>query len=218
MPKMTAKFFAFTIDQRKYTKTLDEEIKRQMRMAARAFLNVAMRAIPVRTGFARGSLKNLAEAAGLSGGGGGTATPAALFLKVSRGLRFPSTREDMKRAGAQMPLEYYRDGTRKILKTPQGGRDFATPASQIITVSNYLYSFNFETFITYFRINDAFQNPKNKGTPWNAFKFGRATFVNYMNTTAISKLPRVDAFVIETAITVSGGQVTTTSNLVKRGT
>lgn len=218
MPKISAKFFAFTIDKKKYTKTLDEEIKRQMRMAARAFLNVAMRAVPVRTGFARGSLRNLAEAAGLSGGGGGTATPAALFLKISQGLRFPSSKNDMKQAGAKMPLDYYRDGTRKILKTPQGGRDFATPPNQIITVSNYLYSFNFETFITYFRINDAFENPKNKGTPWNAFKFGLATFNNYLKTNALSKLPRVDAFVIETKITVSGGQVTTTSDFVNRGT
>lgn len=229
MPKVNIRLSAFDLDKGSYSRTLDEAIKQQMRMAARAFLNIAMRAIPVRTGFARGSLKNLAEASGMGGATGpsiDTDTPAGQFLRTMQLLRktafrdsplgkksglYTFSRNSMTQAGAQTPLEYYRDGKRRILKTPQAGRAFATQPSQIFQSDGFVYTFNFESFITYLNINDMFSNPKNSGTPWNAFKFGRATYLNYMQNQGLSKLPSISAFITESSVSVSGTNVSRTA-------
>jgi hypothetical protein len=229
MPRVNVKLTQFDLDKGRYSKTLDEAIKQQMRMAARAFLNVAMRAIPVRTGFARGSLRNLAEAAGLGGAGGPSIdveTPAGAFLRTMQILRNTSFRESelgrrsgmynisrrsLTQAGAQMPIEYYRDGKRRIVKTPQSGREFATQAGHIFQSDSFVYTFNFESLISYLNINDMFTNPRNKGTPWNAFKFGRVTFLNYLKSVALTKLPSVQAFITESYVSVSGSTVNRTA-------
>lgn len=237
MAGVTIKLSAFDLDKGGYSRSLDAAIKQQMRMAARAFLNVAMRAIPVRTGFARGSLKNLAEAAGLGGAGGPSIdieTPAGQFLRTMQILRrtafreselgrragmFSITRRSMTQAGAQVPLEYYREGKRRILKTPQSGREFATQSSQIFQSDGFVYTFNFESFISYLNINDMFANKRNPGTPWNAFKFGRATFLNYMKSQGLTKLPSIQAFITESTVTISDGKVSRTAfGIINRDT
>lgn len=229
MPKVNVRLTQFDLDKGRYSRTLDDAIKQQMRMAARAFLNVAMRAVPVRTGFARGSFRNLAEAAGLGGAGGPSLdveTPAGAFLRTMQVLRTTAFRESalgrrsglynfsrrsMAEAGAQGPLEYYRDGKRRILKTPQSGREFATQSGHIFQSDGFVYTFNFESLITYLNMNDMFSNPRNKNTPWNAFKFGRITFLNYLKSIALTRLPSVQAFITESSVSVSDESVTRTA-------
>lgn len=221
MPTATVKLSSFELDKGRYSRTLDQAIMQQMRMAARAFLSAAVRAVPVRTGFARGSLRNLQEAtSGVQGGPTiDVSTPAGQFLKAAQLLRntpfrhsaeakksglYSFTRHGLQKAGAVGPLEYYRDGKRRILKTPQAGREFATQPSQIFREDGFVYTFNFEVFISYYNINDAFTNSKTPGTPWDSFRAGRATFLNYLKTMGFERLPQIGGFIMESVVSVEG--------------
>jgi hypothetical protein len=110
----------------------------------------------------------------------------------------------LRKAGVTGLLEYYRDGKRRILKTPQAGREFATQPSQIFQQDGFVYTFNFEVLISYYNINDAFSNPKTPGTPWDSFRAGRATFLNYLKTVGFERLPQVNGFIMESVVSVEG--------------
>lgn len=224
------KFVTLDLDKGRFSDKLREAILRQMRQAARAYVRVASAAVPFRTGFARGIFRNILEAVGASGGNLERDIPdstqpgfnplnslrilkkhgnkfvrvdkfpnvAGIFRLDSRGLR---------KAGVTGPLEYYRAGATKVLKTPQSGRAFATPPINIIKSSGFTFTFNFSTTISYFQINDVRENPHTPSAPWGSFAKGRAFFLQYMKTVGFKKLPQVNNFIFSTEIEVNGEKI-----------
>lgn len=220
--KFLAKLTSFDLDAGRFSKALDQEIQRQMRMAARAFVAAAIRAIPVRTGFVRGAFRNVEEAIGVNVAGStssatlvkkamasGRMSRADVFLTLSSIFKGHIREGREKGLGLQLPGsgEYYSDGGRKVLKTPQSGRAFATPPENIFESRNFVYTFNFQIMISYFNLNDMFSNKHTPSSPWNSFSIGRLTFLNYMKTQGLAKLPKVSDFFAETAVTVNGSSV-----------
>jgi len=218
----SAQLTSFDLDAGRYSKALDLEIQRQMRMAARAFVAAAVRAIPVRTGFVRGAFRNIEEAIGVNIAGStssakivkkamasGKMTKADVFLTLASIFKGHIREGKEKGLGSQLPGggEYYQDGKRKVLKTPQSGRAFATQPEQIFSNKDFIYNFNFNVAISYFNMNDMFANPHTPSSPWNAFSIGRLTFLNYMKTEGLKKLPKVSDFFAETMVTVNGTSV-----------
>lgn len=226
-----AKFITLDLDKGRFSTKLREAILRQMRQAARAYVRVAAVATPFRTGFARGIFRNILEAAGGSGGNLERDIPAAShpnnfnplnslrilkkhgnkFVRVDK---FPNVagifrldKRGLRKAGATGPLEYYRSGTAKVLKTPQSGRAFATPPNNIIKSEGFTFTFNFSTTISYFQINDTKVNPRNRGTPWGAFRKGRVFMLQYLKTIGFKRLPEVNNFIFSTEINVNGENV-----------
>lgn len=227
MPQVKVALTAFRLDRGRYSRALDESLQRQMRMAARAFLKVAVSAIPVRTGFARGSLGNLADAinAGSKGPNIDFETPAGKFLKLMKVLRtttfkdtsaakrsdlYNLSRGSLRQAGSTTLVEYYRDGKRRVLKTPQSGREFSTQPNQVFQSDGLVYKFDFSSWISYLNINEDSANPRTPSAPWNAFKYGRVAFLNYLKAVALERLPKVQAFLVETSIQVTGTTKTET--------
>jgi hypothetical protein len=220
MPVFGAKLFELGLDKGRYSQTLDQAIKRQMRLGGREFARVAAAAVPLRTGFARGVFVNVVEGAGISGVP--PDTPANNFLNSLRVIRkhgnilfnrkfpevsgmFQMNERTLRRAGAEgFKAEFYTGGGGRVLKTPQSGRAFATPPSNIFTANNFVYSFNFQTTITYFNINDFFNNPHTPSSPWGAFEKGRQAFLTYLRTKGLEKLPQVQSFLTETEVNVTG--------------
>lgn len=187
--KMTMKLLALDFDKVEFTRELDLAIKAEMKMATRAFLNVAVRAIPVRTGFARGALQNLAAAAGMQGS-----------VDESAGHIFLNSIHALRRLSFNKP-EFYRGSGSKILKSPGTGQQFGTQPGEVFKVEGAVYTMNFQSMIDYFNINDLFVNWRNPGTPWNAFKYGRMTFFNYLQTTGLQRLPQIGQYIKKVQLT-----------------
>jgi hypothetical protein len=213
MPFIKMKLHKLVLDSGNFTKKLDEAIKAQIRQAARAFFRIASESVPVRTGFARGSLGSILEALG----GGSTLsatqsitkrkTPAQSFYAatlilakqkfLSSGI-FSGKRPALK--NVQLPTEYYYFGRRKVAKTPEAGKQFATKPENIFQVKGQAYLFNFAVSITYFDINDQYQNPRTPSSPWQAFERGRLFFQQYMRTVGVKKLPKVTDYILKEEI------------------
>ncbi len=238
MPVFNAKFFSIELASGTRTRdgnlrqTLDRAFKQQIRMAARAFVRVASASVPVRTGFARGVFRNVLEAAGALRGGGTAGGDVLSALQELRGSGFDTRRYPnigkmfefkkggLRAAGAKgFRNEYYTGHGGRVLKLPQSGRRFATQAGQIFQESGGIYTFNFDVTITYFNINDFRKNPRTPSSPWQAFNRGRATFMNYIRTIALNRIPKVQDFFVEHEVNVSGSTIRKTRlGVISRGT
>ena len=189
MPLVKASLSKITLDQVNFTKKLDAAIQAQFKMAARAFFLAAIPNIPVETGFARGSMNNLANAVGAS-----ETTEGG-----SRAKRYLSLVRKLQRT--KFTGEYYRFGGRRVLKTPQSGRLFSTKPENILQVVNGRYIFNFKVSISYFNLNDMLVH--NPNSPWNAFTAGQIAFENYLRTTALQNLPKVTDYLVKSKVGIS---------------
>lgn len=223
--KVNIKLSSFDLDKGRYSKTFKDAVEKQMRAAARAFLMVALASVPIRTGFVRGAFKNLELASGTNVGNEGQRTirdsKVHTFLKMGALFRrmpfkktgnvFTLSRRTLSEGGATGPFEYYRDGKRRILKTIQSGREFATNPMYIFNFDNFVFTFDFEILINYFNINDPGSNPKTPSSPWKSMERGRAFFLNYMINEGLKRLPQVGQFITESYVTIQGGKLSRTA-------
>lgn len=87
-------------------------------------------------------------------------------------------------------VEYYRDGKSLVPKNPTTGRKYGTPPEKIFgRERQFLFTFNFENTIKYFRIEDEYG--KNSPTaPWKAMLAGSEAFINYWRRYGFKRLPR----------------------------
>lgn len=226
-----------------YARTLRESIQVQMRKAAAAYARIASVATPFRTGFARGIFRNILEAAKVSGGALERAIPpsthkfgnplqslriikkhgnkfvridkfpniASIFRLDARTLRKAGVKSGgiPHVPGTDVRLEYYRAGNQRILKTPQSGRAFATPPKNILKEVNFVYTFDFSTSISYFPVHEP---------QWGAFVKGRAFFLQYMRTTGLKNLPKINSFIFASHVLVNGEKVQVTeAGFLERG-
>lgn len=165
------------IDINQYQLAVREEMRRVFMKAGQKFLLAAVPRIPIWAGMARGSLRNAED----------------LFGKVTNdaqsttGVRIRTTqgRGSAGRGGGEKITSLYRrgyyytpPGGARIERTPQSGRQFATPTDKILELSGaalasgkYSYYFRFSVNITYFETLD---------DRWGAFKAGSNALEAYI--------------------------------------
>lgn len=175
-----------SFNQAKYITAVKEAIRLAFIKGGRQFLLAAVPRVPIWAGMARGAFRNAED----------------LFGKVGRegsGYRIRTTRGGGAAAGPRLGYYYYPPGGARIQRTPQAGRQFATPANQIIGGTPSLVSggrtnfyFRFKIDITYFtRLDDA---------KWGAFRAGTAALESYVR--ANLKLPDPVKFITRKQIKV----------------
>ena len=129
------------------------------------------------------------------------------YKKTRLGNTFELLREGMQREGQFIgfqldPLrnkdkeanlegvEYYRDGKRLIPKNPTTGRKFGTEPDKIfLRDRQFVFSFNFENTIKYFRVEDEF-GKNSPSAPWKAMLAGSQAFIDYWKKYGFKRLPR----------------------------
>jgi hypothetical protein len=203
--KFGAKLDGYTFDSKQFLDVLAGGILEQMHKGAASFVRVATASVPVRTGFAVGTFQNILDAIG------GTTTPLAInaarrvvpkVRSASRQARLKSVLfPDLKRGintkkVPKIPVEYYRGSGGKILKTPNSGRQFATPPGEVFKQSGMTFTFTFDIDITYFNINDVNVNKHTPSAPWLSFARGSAFYITYMRQNALMTMYEINDYLI----------------------
>jgi hypothetical protein len=163
------------IDVDKYRAAVRTEMRRVFMKAGQKFLLKAIPRIPVWAGMARGAFRNAEDIFG------------KVTNDVTSGVRIRTTqgRGTAGRGGGEKITQTYRrgyyytpPGGSKIERTPQSGRQFATPSDKILELSGaalasgkHSFYFRFSVNITYFtKLDDK----------WGAFKAGSAALEEYL--------------------------------------
>jgi hypothetical protein len=195
--KFSFSYNYLNFDQTGYYVAFKEHLEAQMKEAAGEFAKAALARIPIRTGFVAGAFADLESLLGNSARLNPIAAFIARTIKTARTLvQGKSTRLGNRRTFVEGEF-YYPPGGGRILKSPQTGRQFATPLSDIIIVEENLLRFHFQVDITYFNINDV--NPGHSPTaPWGAFEAGKLAFLEHMKTKAFKNVPRIADFIKKT--------------------
>lgn len=183
-------------DQDAYLKAIQAEMVRVFRKAAQKFLLAAIPQIPILTGMARGAFRNLEDLVG------------KVTNDVTAGVRIRTTRKknEVREGGGRnvgsqttQKLYYYPPGGGRVLRTPQAGRDYATPGENIFDLTGASlasgktsFYFRFKVDISYLDINEA---------KWQAFKLGGEALAEFVK--ANLKLP--DPIKYTTRKIVKGG-------------
>lgn len=178
--KLTFTATVESFDAVKYGQAVKNAVRKCFMKAGQKFLLAAIPRIPIWTGMGRGAFRNAED----------------LFGKVTNDAQSGSVRirtTQNKKAGSgagrgggeAITFKYRRGyyykppGGSSIERTPQAGRQFATPTDKILEVSgaslasgNTSYYFRFEVNITYF---DKFDREK-----WGAFKAGQDAIEAYV--------------------------------------
>jgi hypothetical protein len=168
MMQMTFSAIVEEFDSNKYLEALRKEVRRVFLKAGQRFLITTIPKIPVWTGMARGAFRNAEDVFG------------KVTSDITSGFRIRTTRgKGEKRGGGsnnyvapgRRGYYYYPPGGSRILRTPQAGRQFATPPEQILNLNGAslasgrtAFYFRFKVDITYFNILDS--------AKWQAFKAG----------------------------------------------
>lgn len=172
-------------DSAGYTRAMREALEVQFRQAARAFVRAAILKIPVETGMARGSFKDIGR-----------------FLNVQIPI-------NPTRSGKYYPP----NGGAPIPKTPEAGAALSTPPDQIIKWDDAnRIAFEFESQVFHYTLQEFFR-PINSATgqpvgsptaPWQSMIAGRVAFRNEMRSLR-KRLPKIKSFMTRTSITFGNG-------------
>lgn len=170
-------------DKEKYFQAVKREIQKTFMKAGQKFLLAAIPKIPIWTGFARGAFRNAED----------------LFGKVTAdktsGFRIRTTqgRGTAGRGGGEKITSkfrrgyyYYPPGGGKVLRTPQSGRQFATPTTDIIDITGFSLATGRMSFYFRFAVNIKYVDILDPAK-WGAFKAGGEAFKAYVD--ANLKLP-----------------------------
>lgn len=154
-------------DKDAYMTAVREEFRRVFMKAGQRFLLAAIPRIPIWTGMARGAFRNAEDLFGKVGAEG-----SGVRIRDTRGGGSNDT-------PARRGFYYYPPGGGRISRTPQAGRQFATPSDQILSLTGAALSsgrtsfyFRFDVDITYFTYLDA--------KKWGALKAGSAALEEYV--------------------------------------
>lgn len=202
-----------------YIKKYDEAVNKMVRAAAVAFMQAAMAVVPQRTGFARGSLKSIGQAAGRNIGPrlageksfqallkgvqeegfdkGQMTALDVLLLGRSAGVVIGRQLEGQRRE------YYYPSGGNKVLKTPLSGTQFGTPIDKIIRKTGQITTFTYHVDISYYSIQDI-QKQRSPTSPWRSFLAGNIAFEKIMLKLSkqLENYPEISGFLEVNTITV----------------
>jgi hypothetical protein len=168
-----------TFDKDLFLKLLADHVKEVFIKGMRQFLLEAIPRIPIRTGFARSSFKNLEDIAG----------------KVSVDAQSGGYRIRGTRGGGgdeRKSKEYYYPPTgSKVLKTTQSGRQFSTAPDDILNITGAsiaagrtAFYFKFVVDITYVDLLDPVK--------WGAFKYGQEKMMEYIKANLGKNFPKIN--------------------------
>lgn len=162
-------------DQEAYLDAVRKEVQRVFMKAGQKFLLAAIPRIPILTGMARGAFRNAEDLFG------------KVTNDVTSGVRIRTTRGkgESRRGGStntgsltNRKYYYYPPGGGRVLRTPQAGRDFATPSENILEITGATlatgrtsFYFRFKVDISYLDINEV---------KWQAFKLGGEALAQYV--------------------------------------
>ncbi len=163
----------FEFKRAEFSESFKKAIKLQMRNGAREFLKAALPRVPVRTGFARGTLLNLADAIGIAA----SSNPIAFKKKLA------------KRPLQDSPVNSIKEYYLGVLKTPEAARGFSTPIGRVFTNNGKAYSFNYDNTVLYYEINDEVYQ-------WKSFELGSAAFIDYLEHVGLQRIPAISEYII----------------------
>lgn len=182
--KVTFIATGFQFKRAEFSDAFKKAIQLEMRNGAREFVKAALPRVPVRTGFARGTLLNLSDAIGLAS----ASNPKVLKAKMAK--RVP------KNVSLNGQTEYYEG----VAKNPDAGRQFSTPLNKVFTNNGRTFNFNYEQTVLYYEINDQGPNPHTPSAPWRSFEFGSAAFISYLERVGLQRLPAITEYIIKKRI------------------
>lgn len=174
-------------DAKRYNEQMMKYLDQQMRIAAKVFAEAALAKIPVRTGFAAGSLGALSELIGAKARFNPLVAAARAIIGAAKKL--------FKLEGNGIVEYYYPPGGGKILKTPTSGRQFATQLTDIIKREGNIILFDFEVDISYFSLQDI-NVGRSPTAPWGAFEAGEEAMVKYIEEVLIPNTPAFEDFIV----------------------
>lgn len=174
--KITVNASVDLINVAAYEKAVRAEVTRVFMKAGQRFLLAAIPRIPIWTGMARGAFREAED----------------LFGKVtvdaqSGGYRIRGTRGGGQKITSRYlkGFYYYPPGGGRIPRTPQSGRQFATPSGQILKASlvnsRFGLSFKFGIDMTYVNYLD--------DKKWGGFRAGQQAFIDYVNANLVLPNP-----------------------------
>jgi hypothetical protein len=184
--KVTFVATGFQFKRAEFSDAFKKAIQLEMRNGAKEFVKAALIRVPVRTGFARGTLLNLGDAIGYAGA---TNKPAFARKLDKRRLKVVNVSVN----GAE---EYYQG----VPKTPENARQFSTPLNKVFTNNGRTFSFNYEQTVLYYEINDASSNRYTPSAPWRSFEFGSAAFIDYLERVGLQRLPAITEYIVKKRI------------------
>jgi len=190
MPFIKSTLFQFGFKREPYTAAFFKAIQLVMRNAAREFAKAVLIRVPVQTGFARGSLLNLADAIGLSA----SSSPESFRRKLDK------RRMKVYNVPLNGKVSYYTDSGGKVPKTPENARQFSTAPDKVFTQEDGVFIFNYAASILYYVINDASANPYTPSSPWLSFAAGHMAFINYLHENLLDDVPAISDYIEKTEI------------------
>ncbi len=171
--KVTFTATGFQFKRAEFSDAFKKAIQLEMRNGAREFLKAALPRVPVRTGFARGTLLNLADAIGISA----ASNPTNFKKKLAKRPRQSKPVNGI--------IEYYEG----VLKTPEAARGFSTPIGRVFTNNGKAFSFNYDNTVLYYEIND-------EKLLWRSFEIGSEAFINYLERVGLQRLPAITEYIL----------------------
>lgn len=179
MPTLRVSASFVQLDRERYLRDLRKAIDQAVIKAARKFLLAAVSRIPILTGMASHSFRNLEDIAGrVEGRKSGGPYRIRGTLKGSRRVK-PYTRKK---------YYYYPPDGGRVLRTPQAGVSYATPKDQILTRvdARSRITFKFQVDIKYIDVNEE---------KWKAFSAGKEAFDQELKT-QLNRLPNIGKYLL----------------------
>ncbi len=162
-------------DKDAYFEAVKAEMLRVFIKAGQKFLLAAIPRVPILTGMARGAFRNAEDLFGK------VTNDVTSGVRIRTGkLKGEARGGGLKNTGsvATRNYYYYPPGGGRVLRTPQQGREYATPPEQILDLTGASlatgktsFYFRFKVDITYLDINEA---------KWQAFKLGGEAMAKYI--------------------------------------
>lgn len=173
------------LDSAVFDKVVDAFMRQEMAKAVQHFLRACLPRIPQRTGFLRGSFKDIVDYFKVTGTGAGNS------------------------GYSTKPEYYYHTPGSRTLKKPLYGTRFATPPAQVLKRTSSGVIFTIDSEIKYFAANDF--GPRVPGAPWQSLKEGLAAMTTYLEG-SVNRFPKIESLLGTMSIRTrgTGTQVSTT--------
>lgn len=175
--RFTVELAAFKFHKGLMTKTLKHQIRQNILIAAKEFIEEAAPRTPVHTGMARGGFLNL---------------QALLNMTHKKpDVNIPTTIQAFSSTGRYLK---YKDNDTGLLinKSPRNARRFSTPRNEILTEVDGAWKFTYENRVTHF-------NAPSNVRRWRAFQSGRDAMKASLKSLKRT-YPRISSFIMSAKI------------------
>lgn len=172
MPRLHGSFDMLDFDSKAYNAAMRKRILTQFKGGIKAFVMAAVPLVPVDTGMSRGSFRNLGR---------------LLVMSI------PISPKSFGKT-------YYAPDGKRLPKTPQSGASLSTPTTDILKQDGTKITFNFQSDVFHYNLNEFFGMRSNNGVPWGSFTAGRSAFMDYIKQSSV--FPDLKKYIFKTTITI----------------